>query len=304
MSYTTKSSVVANLLTLAKFKELRDSNALNSSELYSITDFNEYVSECYYICNGSSDNVKISNIVKAFLNANASDDKTLILHVIGEIGVSVAASGTGASNNAFKWFDFSANTTSRRVVLDFTSASRFTVTVANGTNNIIVFAGASDITVQGIQFVSDNIASGTKILGIKGTGNLNFENCRIWLRGDTDTIIAERGTYTNCRFTSRSRTGNGIVFSVTDYVLVNGGEYYAYTAGGTFGAVVYQNTASAVTSLHAVRFPTKAIASYTQTYAYKVDKGYLCAVCVISALTASVASGATSNVLGKYAVSK
>ena len=305
MKYSTINGIIANKLTVAQYKELRDSNALNSTELYCFTDFDDFVSECYYICNGLNDNVKISNVVKAFLNENASDDKTMLLHIIGEIGVAAgAASGTGANNNAYKWFDFSAGTTTRRVELDFTSASRFIVSVPNATNNIIVFTGASEISIKGMQFSCDNVASGTKVQAIKGTGVITFEDCRIWVRAYQDTIIAERGTFNNCRFTARSSAGNGIVFSVTDYVIVNGGEHYAYTANGTFGAVVYQATATAVTSLHAVRFPTKAISGYTQTYAYKVDKGYFCAVCVISALTGSIATAVTRNLIGHYSVSK
>lgn len=303
MSYTTTNNVIINKLGLNQYKTLKDNNQINANEVYVI---NDYLGDYTYICNGSNDNVNISNIVKNFLNANTSEIKTMELTIIGSLGVTSAAAGTGASNNAYKWFDFSANTSSRRVILNFANAGKIEISVPNGTNNILFYTGASEVTVLNADFISDNISSNTCITAIKGTGNILFENCRGWLRCYSNSTFADHGTFNNCRFTSRSSNTNAMVFNTTGCVIANNCEFYAYTANGTFGSVVYHgpNATTAVTVFNAVRMPTKAISGYKQTEAMRINHGYIGSTNLISALTVSVSSNATTNILGKFEISK
>lgn len=299
----TISSPVINYLTLTKYKELVDSNQLSNSQAYIVKD---YLGDYVYICNGSTDNVNISTIVKNFLNESATDSKTLGLTILGAIGATSANAGTGASNNAYKWFDFSANTTTRRVVLNFANAGKLNINVPNGTNNILFYTGASDITVRDADFVSDNINSSTTITAIKGTGNILFENCRGWIRCYQNSTFADHGTFNNCRFTSRSSNANAMIFNTTGCVIANCCEFYAYTANGTFGSCVYHapTATTAVTTLNMCRMPTKALSGYTQTEATRINHGYFGSNNLITALTVSTASAATKSITGTLAISK
>ena len=303
MSYTTTNNVVINKLSLNQYKTLKTNNQLANNEVYVITD---YMGDYVYMCNGSTDNVNISTIVKNFLNESATDTKALGLTILGTFGATSAAAGTGASNNAYKWFDFSANTTTRRVILNFANAGKIEISVPNGTNNILFYTGTSDITVRDAEFISDNINSSTTIQAIKGTGNILFENCRGWLRSYSNSTIADHGTFNNCRFTSRSSNANAMVFNTTGCVIANCCELYAYKANGTFGSVVYHapTASTAVTMLSNVRMPTKAISGYSQTEATRINHGYFSSSNLVTALTLSTASAATKSITGTLAISK
>ena len=292
-----------NYLTLTKYKELVDSNQLSANQAYIVKD---YLGDYTYICNGSTDNVKISTIVKSFLNGSATDTKTLELTILGTFGATSAAAGTGASNNAYKWFDFSANTSTRRVILNFANANKLDIAVPNGTTNILFYLGASDITVRNADFVSDNVNSSTMITAIKGTGNVLFENCRGWIRCYLNSTIADHGTFNNCRFTSRSSNTNAMIFNTTGCVIANSCEFYAYTANGTFGSCVYHSptATTAVTTLNMCRMPTKAVSGYSQTEAIRINHGYFGSTNLITALTLSTASAATKSITGTFAISK
>lgn len=303
MGYTTTNNVVINKLSLNQYNTLKANNQLANNEVYVITD---YMGDYVYICNGSTDNVNISTIVKNFLNASSSDTRALQLNILGTFGATNAAAGTGASNNAYKWFDFSANTTTRRVILNFGNAGKLDIAVPNGTNNILFFTGTSDVTVRDAEFISDNINSGTTIQAIKGTGNILFENCRGWIRCYQNSTIADHGTFNNCRFTSRSSNANAMVFNTTGCVIANSCEFYAYKANGTFGACVYHgpSATTAVTTLNMCRMPTKEISGYTQTEATRINHGYFGSTNLITALTLSTASAATKSITGTFAISK
>lgn len=303
MSYSTTNNVSINKLSLSRYKTLKESNQLVNNEAYIVTD---YMGDYTYICNGSTDNVNISTIIKNFLNANTTDNRTLGLTILGSIGMTNAAAGTGASNNAYKWFDFSANTSNRRVILNFANAGKMLINVPNGTNNILFYTGASDVTVRDADFISDNINTSTCITAIKGTGNILFENCRGWVRCYANSTFADHGTFNNCRFTSRSSNTNAMVFNTTGCVIANNCEFYAYTANGTFGSVVYHapSATTAVTVLNSVRMPTKAISGYSQTEAIRINHGYFGSNNLITALTLSTASAATKSITGTFAISK
>ena len=299
----TINSPTFNYLTLTKYKELKGNNQLSSNQAYIVKD---YLGDYTYICNGSTDNVNISTIVKNFLNGSTSDTRALQLNIVGTFGATSAAAGTGASNNAYKWFDFSSNTTTRRVILNFGNAGKIDISVPNGTNNILFFTGTSDVTIRDAEFLSDNIAASTTIQAIKGTGNILFENCRGWIRCYLNSTIADHGTFNNCRFTSRSSNGNAMVFNTTGCVIANSCEFYAYKANGTFGACVYHgpSATTAVTNLNMCRMPTKAISGYTQTEATRINHGYFGCMNLISTLSVAVSSNAITNISGKFEISK
>lgn len=262
--------------------------------------------EFNYICNGVNDNVLISNIVKAFYSVN--DYKSLKLNVIGNIGMSAAAIGTGTTANPYGWFDFTKQvTTSRVATVDFSNASAITPTIANGTVNNIF--RAEEIKIIGANVIASNQETNSSIRGFSSnSGRIYAENCRFWLTGYSGCVVAYTGIFVNCRASVTNATGNSYCFqtATTGLTRLFGGEYYAYTGdSGNKSAIVGQSGADAVTIMYGVNAPTAARSGYYQTNSiYQVSGGGMISCTdLISALALSVQTGA-SNIRGTIAKSK
>lgn len=259
-----------------------------------------------YICNGVNDNVLISNIVKTFYSTN--DYKSLKLNVIGNIGMTAAATGTGTTANPYGWFDFTKQVTTNRVAtVDFSNASAITPTIASGTVNNIF--RAEEVKIIGANIVASNQDTNTSIRGFSSnSGRIYAENCRFWLTGYSGCVVAYTGTFVNCRASVTNASGNSYCFqtATTGLTRLYNGEYYAYTGvNGSVSAIVGQSGTDAVTVLYGVSAPTAARSGYYQTNAiYQVSGGGMISCTdLISALTLSVISG-ISNVRGTIAKSK
>lgn len=83
-----------------------------------------------YICNGVDDNVKISEIVKEYLNSGTDYDSMRLL-IEGKIGVNSYINGTGSFNAPFEWFDFNIQS-NKRIILDFFNCSQLTIPIISG----------------------------------------------------------------------------------------------------------------------------------------------------------------------------
>lgn len=262
--------------------------------------------EFNYVCNGSNDNVLISNIVKAFYSVN--DYKSLKLNVIGNIGISAAVSGAGTSANPYAWFDFTKQVETNRVAtIDFSNCSAIAPTIPNGTvNNIFK---AEEIKVIGANVIASNTNTNTTVRVFSSTsGRIGAENCRFWLTCYADSLIAYTGTFINCRGSITNVVGNSYCYltASSGMVRIYGGEYYAYTGDANVrSAVVGQSGADAVSILYGVNAPTSARSGFYQTNAiYQVSGGgIVCCTDLISALPLNVVSGA-SNIRGTIAKSK
>lgn len=263
-------------------------------------------SEFNYICNGVNDNVLISNLVKTFYSVN--DYKSLKLNIIGTIGMTAAATGTGTTANPFGWFDFTKQVTTNRVAtVDFSNASAINPTIANGTSNNIF--RAEEIKIIGANVVASNQETNTSIRGFSSSsGRIYAENCRFWLTGYTGCVVAYTGTFVNCRASITNTTGNSYCFqtATTGLTRLYNGEYYAYTGdSGNVSAVIGQSGTDAVTIMYGVNAPTSARSGYYQTNSiYQVSGGGMInCTDLISALPASVISG-LNNTRGTIEKSK
>lgn len=260
--------------------------------------------EHHYYCNGRTDNVNISNIVKTFLQGGGYGSLDLKVH--GTFGATSPVSGTGASTSAYKWFDFYLASPTRRATVDFTDCSQITLDVTNGTYNIAFYADY--IRIVGANLFMQNNASGTNnSVFSSAKGEIFAENCRFWITGYSGCTVAECGTFTNCRASVTNTTGHSYCFASasTTLIRINGGEYYAYTASSShYSAVVgLTSGADAVAILYGVNAPTAARSGYYQTHALYQTTGVLNCRDLISALTLNVVSGA-SNIQGTIAKSK
>ena len=260
--------------------------------------------EHHYYCNGQTDNVHISDIVKKFLQGGNYGSLDLKVH--GTFGATAPVSGTGVSTSAYKWFDFFVEAPTRRVTIDFTDCSQITLSAENGTYNIAFYADF--IRIVGANVFIQNTVSGTNNrIFSSAKGEIFAENCRFWVSGYSGAIVAECGTFTNCRASVTNTTGHSYCFASASTTLIrlNGGEYYAYTASAShYSAIVgLTSGADAIAILYGVNAPTNERSGYRQTNSVYQTTGIVSCTDLISALPLNVVSGA-SNIRGTIAKSK
>lgn len=261
--------------------------------------------EYSYVCNGINDNVLISNLVKAYLQGG-TDYGSMKLNVIGNIGMTAPARGTGATATPYGWFDFNIES-NRNVIVDFSRCGQIAPTIADGTHNYIF--STYNATIIGATVIASNTATDTVIrISETASGAVKFENCRFYVTCYKYGIIAVRGTFTNCRGSIANAIENSYCFQPSTYgvVRVIGGEYYSYTGDANKqSAIVGQSSVDAVCILYGVSAPTLARTGYYQTNSILqwTGGGVLNCSDLISALPMVVVAG-ISNIRDTIAKSK
>lgn len=259
-----------------------------------------------YLCNGSNDNVQISNIVKAYL-AGGTDYGSVKLNIIGNIGMTAPARGDGSMSNPFGWFDF-AQSSNRRVILDFTRCGQISPSVVGGKYSFIFYA-PNGIQVIGANVLASNTTSDTIIRLVEvSDGVVLFENCRIKIEGYKNSMLSVRGTFVNCRGEVANLTENSYCFLPSGYgtVKIVGGEYYAYTGDASKqSAIVGQSSANSVSILYGVSAPTSAKGGFYQTHSLLqwTGGGQMRCTDLVSALPLTVVAS-ISEIRGTITLSK
>lgn len=248
--------------------------------------------EFKYICNGVNDNILISNIIKAYLEGG-TDYGSMKLNIIGTIGMTAAASGSGTVSSPYNWFDFSV-TSNRKVILDFTRCSQIAPAISSGTYNNIF--KTTNINFIGVNVNVSNIQAGTVIKVFDSVGGIKVVDSRFYVSGYQDSTIASSGNFENCRGEVTNLILDSYAFNVnvTGLLKVTGGEYYAYTGDSSArSAIVGQTISTSVVLLYGVNAPTVAKSGYSQTNSLKHTAGKLNCSNLISTLSTSVS---TSNI--------
>ena len=272
--------------------------------LQDVTDL-KAAGEYNYICNGVNDNVLIGDIVRAYLSGG-TDYGSIKLNVIGNIGMTVPAKGTGITTNPYAWFNFAVES-NRNIVIDFTRCGQIAPTIINGSYNHIF--DTVNAHIIGATVTASNTATDT-VIRISGaaSGAIKFENCRFYITAYKNGLIGLRGTYTNCRGSVANTIENSYCFLPSSYGVVKiiGGEYYAYTGDANKqSAIVGQSGADAVSILYGVSAPTLARSGFYQTNSVLqwAGGGILSCTDLISELPMIVVAG-ISNIRGTIAKSK
>ena len=281
-----------------------------------IANYNQFVqdvtelqqaNEYNYYCNGSTDNVQISNLVNAFINGG-SDYKSLKLNIIGNFGYSYMAGGSGTSVSPYQLFSFDSG--NRKVILDFGNCSAINVSVSGVYVNIFNIA-TGNLTVDNLNLVATGTTSGTVIRVFNNTGaKITCNDSRIWVTGYQDSLIGVTGTYNNCRCTVKNSINNSYCFLTAGAGLLtlNGGVYYAYCGASNLkSAVVAQSAANAVSLIYGVVAPTVSVTGMYQTNSiYQVNQNgnYINCRDLVSALPVSVQGSPYSVVAGTINLSK
>lgn len=263
--------------------------------------------ENVYLCNGVNDNVLLSQIAQEWLNGG-NDYASKKIRVIGTFGASAAYAGGGTSANPYRWISVGGETAkNRRIIFDFSACSQINIPIAAGTYNQIFYG--VDAHIIGANVAVNQTGEGTVVkMFSSSTGAVRAENCRFWITAYKDSVIANTGTFVNCRGSVANVTGNCYCFQpfTTALLRIEGGEYYAYTGVSTAqSAIVGQSAADAATVLYGVNAPTLARSGFYQTNSVLqwVGGGVLNCTDLISALPLVVASG-ISNIRGTIAKSK
>ena len=248
-----------------------------------------------YVCNGVNDNVNISNIVKAFYSVD--DYSTLKLNVVGNFGMSAPVRGSGTSSDPYFWLDATKQVSTNRIAtIDFSNCSEIQIpTNATVSGKYQAFIRCEVINIFGANIIfNDTTANGSFKVFSTQSGRIIAENCRFYITGYANCLIAYTGTFTNCRGSVANATGNSYCFMPYVLVRVNGGEYYAYTGDSTAqSAVIGQSVANAVSVLYAVNMPVVSRSGYYQTNSILQwsGGGQVRATDLITTLTDVIASG-------------
>lgn len=247
------------------------------NQLSTVKNIGEYL----YICNGVDDNVKISEIVNNFLDAEGNESAQLTLNVYGTFGATAPFNGSGTSASRYRWFSFApaSGTSRKRVTIDFLNCSPITLT-GTGTNHYICFYGETDITIKNATIIARQRAStdgGSVEVFYNKRGGLSVERCRFDVSAYLGSFISRRGTFIDCKGTvTNSRDVSYCFIAAGGLLRVFGGTYAAYTGINGRDAAVFSDNlgggvAQTIILAYGVNCPTVAKASHYQKYAANIN---------------------------------
>lgn len=261
-----------------------------------------------YICNGYDDNVKLSQIAKAWLEGGTDySSKTIRVH--GTFGAQAPVGGDGEMWSPYRWIEVAGdNYANRKIIFDFSCCSQLAIPVVAGKLNYIFYG--IDAHIIGADVNVYEKGTGTTIIGFSTVaGEVYAENCRFWITGDNTCKVSCTGTFTNCRASVANSTGESYCFTpLTNSLLrLNGGEYMAYSGSSATTSAVVGHSASvtnAVSILNGVNAPTVTRGGYYQTHSIHQypNGGVMNCRDLVSALP--INAKGTNNISGTIAISK
>lgn len=241
------------------------------------------VSKRVYYATGTNDNIALSNLAAAFYAgtgefANAAANDQLKIEIVGELGISAPASGSGTSASPYVYFAVGRPSGStRKLWLDFHSAARVNVAATGTYANIF---GGDHVNVTGLQLY----ATGNYVNVFSGS-NTNADDCELYVTGQNDVSVSYTGsgTFTDVRTSMTSVGGSVFSFRCTGDVVctVTRGEHYAFTGSSSKESVIFYIAANQtaakllLTNVHALKTTRSG---YYQTNAVKCNSGY-CTAC-------------------------
>lgn len=259
------------------------------------------VSDYTYKCTGVDDNISLSQIAQAiytaewdsesctaaanaFLTAlggltwlqNLEADAQITIDVVGKLGATTPAYGSGTSASRYRYFNFGqVGHSDMRVMFDFSRCETIYVSCDNNTSNIIFYG--TDLWIKGAKVYASNAgvgATGCDIQMIAGSnvGSINIENCVFEILATANARISDAGTYINCDCVVKSKAGSAFCFSPVSNKLLRviGGRFLAYvTNTSSYTAAVFYTTStqtSAVTIAQNINCPTISYSDGSTTF--------------------------------------
>lgn len=233
------------------------------------------------IYSGTYDSKQITATANSFLTAlgglnylqSLEADAQITIEVVGKVGATTAAYGSGSSSSRYRYFNFGQIAHSdMRVNFDFAKADTIYITTKDNTSNIIFYG--TDLFIKNADVFVINTGSSCNVQAIAGSnvGSINVENCKFVIKTTGNGLIGANGTYTNCDCEVYSTGGNATCFATTSNYLVRvlGGRFLAYVSNTSKYVAAVINTATgqtnAVTLAQNINCPTISVSGYYQQY--------------------------------------
>lgn len=255
------------------------------------------VSKLTYNATGQDDNVSLSQIAQAIYEGSYnSQDVTgacndfltalggntwlaslpgaahITIEVVGKLGCTTPAHGSGTSQSRYRYFNLSlVGTNDKRIIFDFAKAETIQITCSAGTQNIIFYGTDLDIRNASVQASANGSNTSIQMIAGSNVGRCNCETCRFEIDTTGDAKIAQQGTFLNCDTLAKSSTGHSLLFvpDSDDLIRVIGGTHRAYAkVSGKTAAIFYTygTQPDAVIMATAINCPTVTITGYWQQY--------------------------------------
>ncbi len=255
------------------------------------------VTKFVYNATGFHDNISLSNIAQAFYDgeydpddveagaedflealggntylASLASDAKITIEVVGKLGVTSPAYGSGSSTNRYRYFNIgqtSAN--SKRIVLDFAKADKINISCAANSNNIIFYGTDLDIRNASVKATSAGSSCAIQMIAKSNVGRVNVEDCSFEILCSGTATIANNGTFVNCYCWAASSASHALLFvpDTNSLIRLIGGTYLAYASASNMTAAVmytYANSTNAVLMAQNINCPTVTYSGYWQQY--------------------------------------
>lgn len=255
------------------------------------------VSKFTYTATGLDDNISLSQIAQAFyagsydaeqvtasanafltaLGGNAylaalAANAQLTVEVVGKLGVTTAAYGTGATGNRYRYFNLSeASVSTKRLIFDFAKADAINIQVPASKSSIIFYGTDLEIKNASVGVTSAGAGANVQMVAESNQGRVFIDNCKFEMEVSGDAYIAKFGTFTNCYCKVASSGGHALLFvpDSADLIRIIGGTFFAYAAtSGKTAAVFYTygTETNAVIIAQNINCPTVTLSGYWQQY--------------------------------------
>lgn len=286
-----------------------------------------------YTATGTNDNISLSQIAQAFLTGsydtenvtaaagafltalggntylgNLDSDAKATIEVVGKLGITTAAAGSGTEALPYIFFNIgSATANDKRLTFDFSKADRVKVPCASASYNVVFYG--TNLDVRNCDCIATATGSDTGLVQMikhGAIGEIKFTDCKLTVVSKGDAIISEHGDFTNCICYAFAQNGDAFVFSgKTDTLIrVYGGKYYAYKPNPSYNkvaAVFFIPTSNndALIFGDAVSCPSKSETGYSQQYLALSQSGHIYLAYPISILNSSGGNNSISHAIQK-----
>lgn len=256
------------------------------------------VSKFFYNCTGVDDNVSLSQIAQAiydgsyvaanvttaanaFLTALGGNtwlaslpvDAKVTIEVVGSVGATTPAYGSGTSASRYRYFNLGPLATSmKRIIFDFERAEKIKITCAANTYNIIFYGTDLEIKNCSAKGMSQSNANcHIQMIANSNVGKISATDCSFEVDCSGDARIATQGTFINCYCWAASSAKHALLFvpDSTSLIRLIGGTYLAYAkASGMTAAIfyTYNTETDAVIMADNINCPTISKTGYFQQY--------------------------------------
>ena len=282
------------------------------------------VSKFVYKCTGFDDNISLSQIATAFYSKaynpnsvtqaardflaalggvnfvqNIADDAKITIEVVGTVGATTPAFGSGTSSSRYRYFNFSVvGHNPLHLVFDFAKADKINIQCAANTDNIIFYGTDLDIRNVACKATSAGSNCPIQMVAKSNVGRVFCEDCSFEILTSGKAVIATQGTFVNCDTWAASSASHALLFvpDTTSLIRVIGGTHIAYVASSGMTAAIfytYANSTNAVVMATNINCPTVAYSGYWQQYLSSAFSGKT----IIDLVTSTMNSTGNYNVI-------